>query len=219
MKYEYVLFDLDGTLSESALGITRCVQYALRCIGIHEPDLQKLASFVGPPLNIQFMNSYGVDEKKAAYLVEKYRERYIEKGIYECRMYQGVEDMLAHCFQMGIRLAVASSKPEVFVKQIIHDAGLDPYFSVVAGSGLQDEFNGTATDNKAVVISRALNRLTQGQHQKTAMVGDRIFDMQGAKTNQVTGIGVTYGYGTKEELAQADVIVDDIWELEKELTR
>lgn len=219
MKYKYILFDLDGTLSESAEGITKCVQYALHTIGIDEPDLKKLETFVGPPLNIQFMKCYGVDRKTASYLVEQYRKRYAVKGIYECHMYEGIDQLLENCYALNKHMAVASSKPEVYVKQIIHEAGYDKYFDIIQGSNLNEETEKNRTDNKPEIVRKALEALTNGQKEQTVMVGDRAFDIHGAKANHVMSVGVTYGYGTKEELSKADRIVDSVNALELELVK
>ncbi len=224
-KFECVLFDLDGTLSESALGITKSVQYALREIGVDEPDLKKLECFIGPPLNDSFRDFYHVeDDATIQMLVDTYRERYAVKGIFECEMYEGVGQMLKDLHEAGIRLAVASSKPEEYVLRIMEYFQVAQYFDVVKGSGMNDERDRKdekGTDNKERIVREALAGLRGEEdpeefHKGCAMVGDRHFDIYGARNNGVTSIGVTYGYGSFEELreAGADYIVDTVSELE-----
>ncbi len=226
MKFQYVLFDLDGTLTESAPGITRCVQYALRSFGIEEPDLHKLESFVGPPLNEELMRRYHLSEEQASLGVAKYRERYGKKGIFECELYPGIRELLRHCHEAGLCLAVASSKPEVYVRQILGNFNIAEYFDVVCGPGLEDEkHRETGADNKARIVRTALEGLagagglTPEFRQCCAMVGDRRFDILGARRNGVTGIGVLYGYGSRQELedAGADEIAETVPELEMRL--
>ena len=118
-RFTYCLFDLDGTLSASAPGITRCVQYALHCLGIEEPDLKSLETFVGPPLGDEFKRRYGFDDRTCAIAIDRYRERYRKAGIFECELYPGIQEMLQAQYEAGQKLAVASSKPEAFVKQIM----------------------------------------------------------------------------------------------------
>ena len=132
--YKAIFFDLDGTLTESGEGITKSVQYALEKIGKPEEDLEKLKVFVGPPLMEQFMKYAGVDEATGRKAVEFYRERYEVKGIYENHPYEGVEEMLQELKRKGYILAVASSKPEYYVTQILDYFKLSSYFDVVVGS-------------------------------------------------------------------------------------
>ena len=144
---EIILFDLDGTLTDSAPGITRCVQYALRHFGIDEPDLKKLECFVGPPLKEMFMEYAGFSESQAEEAVAKYRERYTEKGIFENGVYEGIPELLQLCRDRGRVLGVASSKPQVFVEQILEHFDLRQYFEVVVGA----ELDGTRTDKAEVI--------------------------------------------------------------------
>lgn len=199
---KYVLFDLDGTLTDPMVGITTCVQYALAAAGIDEPDLEKLTPFIGPPLKDSFRDFYGFSEEEAERAVEKYRERFKDTGIFENKLYEGIPQMLAALKKEGMLLSVASSKPEVFVKRILTHFSIDSYFDAVVGS----ELDGRRTDKKEVV-AEALKRLyekdaAQGDDRRkcTYMVGDRKFDIIGAKAEGVISVGVTYGYGSEEEL-------------------
>ncbi len=222
--FDYVLFDLDGTIMESAPGVTKCVQHALATVaGVHEPDLNKLLTFMGPPLNTEFKRVYGFDDETIEKLVDAYRERYAKDGIFECEPYPGIVEMLKACHEAGISLGVASSKPELYVKMIMEKFGMDHYFDVICGSHMEDEKNkDTSVDNKTLVLGRALDQLEQVHHdpdykKRCAMVGDRKFDIFGAINHAVTPVGVTFGYGSREELAEAGakIIVDDAAALQK----
>ncbi len=216
---EYLLFDLDGTLTDPKVGICTCVQYALGHFGIEEPDLDKLEPFIGPPLKDSFMEFYGMSEEQAEKAVEKYRERFREKGIFENRLYPGIPKMLRTLRARGMTLAVASSKPTVFVRQILEHFKLSKYFKVVMGSEL-DGSRGT----KEEVVRAALRELFDGKtidRDRVYMIGDRRFDVEGAHGAKVESVGVTYGYGSMEELkeAKSDYIVRSVEELEQFLLR
>ena len=192
--YKVILFDLDGTLTESGEGITKSVQYALERIGKPEADLEKLKVFVGPPLMEMFMKYAQIDEETAKKAVEIYRERYSENAVYP-----GIEDMLAQLEKKGYILAVASSKPEVYVRQILDHFGLTRYFTEIGGS----ELNGRRT-NKTEVIEDVLKRLNMDKHRdQVIMVGDKEHDVYGARKAGLECIAVSFGYGTEEELKQA----------------
>ena len=194
-----VLFDLDGTLTDSGEGIMKSVQYALDKLGKPEPDLEKLRCFVGPPLKEQFMAYAGLDEEQGNLAVKYYRERYTVTGIYENSLYPGVRKMLELFQKNGIRMGVASSKPEVYVKQILEHFKIDSFFSAIVGS----ELDGKRTD-KAEVIEEALRRLgVEKRKNEIVMVGDRKFDVIGARNLGLDCIGVTYGYGDLAEIQEA----------------
>lgn len=216
---KYLLFDLDGTLTDPKVGITTCVQYALKEFGIDEPDLDKLESFIGPPLKDSFMQFYGMSEEQAQKALEKYRERFSDVGMFENEVYAGIPQMLHTLQSKGIFLAVASSKPTVFVEKILEHFNIRKYFKVVVGS----ELDGTRT-NKDEVVQEALNQLfgeNPIQKEQVYMIGDRKFDVEGAKALEIESVGVAYGYGSMEELkeAKADYIVRSVEELEKFLLR
>lgn len=197
--YKAILFDLDGTLTESGEGITKCVQYALEKLGKPEADLKKLEVFIGPPLMEQFMKYAGLDEETARRAVEYYRERYSTTGIFENRPYLGVEEMLQELKRKKYLLAVASSKPEYFVKQILDYFHLTEYFDEIVGS----ELNGSRT-NKTEVIEETLRRLGLDKHrEQVIMVGDKEHDVLGARAAGLECVAVSYGYGTEEELTAA----------------
>ena len=197
--YKAIFFDLDGTLTDSGEGITKSVQYALEKIGKPEPDLQKLRIFVGPPLLEQFEEYAGIDEETARKAVEIYRERYAPIGIFENELYPGIEEMLSGLKNRGYKLAIASSKPEVFVKIVAEHFHIDSYFDEMVGS----EPEGGRT-NKTEVIEEALKRLGLSEHRdQVMMVGDKEHDVFGARRAGLECIAVSYGYGTEEELENA----------------
>lgn len=216
---QYLLFDLDGTLTDSKPGITASVQYALKAFGIEEPDPDKLESFIGPPLMYSFQEFYHMDEEQAKAAVNKYRERFAVKGLYENEVYKGIPRMLRTLQKKGVHMAVASSKTTVYVERILEYFHISQYFEVVMGS----EMDGTRAE-KGEVVQEALSRLFQGgkiQRDRVYMIGDRRFDVEGAKACQIESVGVAYGYGSMEELkeAHADYIVRSVEELERFLLR
>ncbi len=154
MQYKYILFDLDGTLTDPKEGITTSVQYALRALGIEEPDRDKLTPFIGPPLKDSFMKFYGLNEAQTEEAVAKYREWFAPKGIFQNEIYTGVPEMLKALKENGMVLAVASSKPQVFVEKILKHFAIEEYFTVVVGS----ELDGTR-GRKEEVVEEALRQL------------------------------------------------------------
>lgn len=215
----YLLFDLDGTLTDPKVGICTCVQYALASFGIEEPDIDKLTPFIGPPLKDSFMQFYNMDERQAESAVAKYRERFQDTGLYENELYDGVPKMLEALNSKGMYLAVASSKPTVFVERILEHFQIKKYFKVIVGS----ELDGTRV-NKDEVVAEALRQLFGDkpvEKEKVYMIGDRRFDVEGARAIGVESVGVTYGYGDMEELreAKADYIVRSVGELQGFLLR
>lgn len=216
--YQYCLFDLDGTLTDSREGITKCVQYALAKCGIEEPDLKKLECFIGPPLHTSFQKYYGMDRGMAKRAVEFYRERFRPIGIFENQVYEGVPEMLQALSEAGCHLAVASSKPEVFVKKVLDHFDIEKYFSVVVGSGLDG-----SREKKEEVVEEALRQLgilelsEEERRESCAMIGDREFDIQGARAWKLTGVGVRYGFAAEGELEAegADAIAGTVEELKE----
>lgn len=200
--WKTVLFDLDGTLTDSAEGITQCVHYALEQLGIDAPDPSELNCFVGPPLHEMFMKYANLDEKTADRAVEIYRERYTQIGIYENRLYPYITKLLALFKKNGITMGVASSKPEIYVKQILKRFGIDHYFKVIVGS----ELDGTRVKKKEV-LEEAIHRLRMDRKKdQIVLVGDTAFDVLGAHEAGIACIGVSYGYGDREDLEVAQPI-------------
>lgn len=211
---KYILFDLDGTLTDPKEGITKCVQYALKAFGI-EREADELMCFIGPPLKEQFMAYANMNEEEAVKAVEKYRERFAPIGVFENRAYDGAVEMLEKLKNEGKILALATSKPQIFADQIIKKYGIEPYLSVSVGS----ELDGTRT-RKSEVIEEAIRRLGADK-EDCIMIGDREHDIIGAKEAGIKSVGVRFGYAAQGELenAGADYIVDDIISLTELLLR
>lgn len=205
---KYILFDLDGTLTNPKEGITRCVQHALRHFGI-ERECDELVCFIGPPLKEQFMEYASLTEEEGVKAVEVYRERFAPIGLFENKIYDGVLEMLTQLKSQGKIIAVATSKPAVFAERICEKYGITPYLSHLSGS----ELDGRNTD-KALVIKNAMESLG-ADASETVMVGDRIHDCEGAAKNGIGCIGVSYGYAAEGELERGGVI--DIAHSPKEL--
>ncbi|MBQ6323171.1 MAG: HAD family hydrolase [Lachnospiraceae bacterium] len=198
--YQYILFDLDGTLTDPKEGITRCVQYALHHFGIEEPDLDRLVPFIGPPMKDSFMRFYGMDSEQADEAVVYYRERFADQGIFENAVLEGIPEMLRLLQDQGKHLAVASSKPEPYVIRILERFALASYFEQVIGSEMSGE-----RSRKAEVIQEAFRRFGIGTDQKDSvlMVGDRMHDIAGAAECGISSLGVRCGYAAEGELEQA----------------
>ncbi|MBA2132976.1 HAD family hydrolase [Capillibacterium thermochitinicola] len=198
MSYQYILFDLDGTLTDPGVGIINSVRYALRKFGL-DGDPEFLRRFVGPPLMDSFMKYYGFDEEKAREAVAYYREYYGPRGIFENRLYPGIPELLRALVDRGKQLALATSKPTVFARQVLAHFQIDRYFAddLIIGSYLDGQ-----RTKKAEVIATVL-ALLPPEKEKAVMVGDRQFDVEGAKANGIAAIAVTYGYGEPAELEAA----------------
>lgn len=208
--FSYILFDLDGTLSDPKQGICGSVQYALKSFGIEEPDIDRIEPFIGPPLRDSFMKYYGFTPEQAEEAVAKYRERFSVTGKYENTLYPGIAPLLHDLVRAGAKLAIASSKPTVYVEDILVHFGIRQYFDIVVGS----ELDGTR-DRKEEVVDEALRQLDEKYGAKpceVVMVGDRCFDVEGAKAAGTRSVAVTYGYAQPGELEQAgaDIIVRDV---------
>lgn len=206
-----ILFDLDGTLTDPFLGITRSVAYSLKSFGIEVDDLETLKPFIGPPLDVSFREYYHMDEAQSWKAVEKYREYFSKKGLFENKVYEGMEDFLQSLLNMDMKLYVCTSKPEVFAKEILDHFSLTPYFTGIYGATLDGSLK-----NKGDVIAHCIKQ-EQLNIQDCMMVGDRQHDIVGAHQNQIPCIGVLYGYGSLEEFQEyyCDYIAKDLIELKK----
>ena len=208
MSYQYILFDLDGTITESGPGIMNSVAYAVKKMGYEVPDRRVLRKFIGPPLSESFQKYVGMSEKQAEEAIRCYREYYTSGGMFENEVYEGIEKSLELLKKNGKKLAIATSKPEKFAKQIAEHFGLDKYFDVICGASMDESLVA-----KADIMRNALEKLgvTEEMKSQVLMVGDREHDIFGAKKNQVVSLGVLYGYGDRPELetAGADYIVEN----------
>ena len=196
----YLLFDLDGTLTDSAEGILRCVQYALEQCGTPEPDAEKLRPFIGPPLLDSFQEFCGMPPARAAFAVEQYRKRFSTVGLLENAVYDGIPELLEKLREHGYVLAVATSKPEEYAKRIADKFDFAKYFAGIYGATMDGSLI-----RKADVIRYALDNLgvERENYDQVVMVGDRNNDIYGAKENGIQVIGVLYGYGDLAELQSA----------------
>ena len=193
----YFLFDLDGTIADNGEGILKSAQYALDAFGIHNEPEERLRRFVGPPLHQSFMEFYGFSQEQAFAAVEKYRERYRVKGVYENRLYPGVR-ALVEGLSCRAKVCLATSKPEVVARKILEMKHVLPCFDVVVGA----ELDGSRTD-KAEVIQAVLKALGDPPKEQVVMVGDRKHDILGAKALSLQSIGVEYGFAPPGELEEA----------------
>lgn len=205
----HILFDLDGTLTDSKPGILRCVQYALEQCGCPEPDETRLYPFIGPPLYESFQQFCGMTPQEAEFAVKQYRVRFAKTGMFENALYPGIPELLQQLQNAGFILAIATSKPEVFTRQILDHFDLTTYFTAVAGSDIHRE-----GETKADVIRLVLSRLGLPQQAPphTVMIGDRKHDLIGAHACGIPCIGVAYGYAPDGELEAygADAVVPDV---------
>ena len=194
MRHRVLLFDLDGTLTDPREGITRCVQFALARQNIEVVDRRLLDPFIGPPLMSSFMHFYGMDHASAEQAVADYRERFAHVGMFENDVYPGIERLLAGLQASGRLMFVATSKPWFYARQIIEHFGLDGYFCHVYGS----ELDGKRSEKHALIAH--ILREEQIKAADALMIGDRKYDLAGARHNGVASAAVGYGYGSESEL-------------------
>lgn len=200
MKYPYIFFDLDGTISNSAEGITNSVAYALEKMGICPPPREKLMHYIGPPLIRTFSDDYSLTEAEGLRAVELYREFYNVTGIFQCTMYQGTDTLLRALRDSGRALVLATCKPTVMATRVLAHFGLSDLFTMISGP----ELDGTRNE-KHEVIAYAMERLGITDPKSILMVGDRRDDALGAKACGVDCVGVLWGFGSEEELLEAGV--------------
>lgn len=207
-------------MTDPGVGITNSVMYALEKYGIIVSDRSELYKFIGPPLMQSFENYYGFDKNEAERAVSLYREYFRDRGIFENQVYDGIKQLLGTLKAKGKVVGLATSKPEVYAKQILEHFELDGDFDFISGSMM----SGERTD-KGEVIAWAVQLLGEKQKQKytaeeMVMIGDREHDVIGARKNRITSIGVLYGYGSREELTEAgaDAVVSSVGELAEMLT-
>ena len=199
MKYQLLLFDLDGTLTDPKEGITKSAAYALKHFGIEvAPD--NLTAFIGPPLKDSFMQYYDFSEEQAMEAISKFRERFSEIGIFENKVFPGIHEMLQALIASGKTLALATSKPEIFARRILEKYELDMYFEYIVGS----EINETRTKKSEVIEEVLKQAQISGEALKQClMIGDRKQDVEGAKACQLDSLGVEFGYAEEGELEAA----------------
>ena len=194
MKLKYLLFDLDGTLTDPGLGITNSVMYALEKFKIHPMNREELYPYIGPPLTYSFQEYHGLSPEQAEQAVTFYRERFSVKGLFENEVYAGIPELLAQLQQSGITLIIATSKPEEFTHQILEHFDLACYFTFVGGNTLQE-----SRPTKGAVIEYILEKYPSISSENAIMIGDRYFDVEGAHSSNLPAIGVLYGYGDRAQ--------------------
>ncbi|MBE6623345.1 MAG: HAD family hydrolase [Ruminococcaceae bacterium] len=198
MKYQHIIFDLDGTLTDSGPGIRNAVRHALKKYGIEENDTEKLNRFIGPPLYDSFMRFYGISEKEAAKGENYFREYYRDTGIFENSVYDGIINCLETLNESGVKLYIATSKPDFMAERVLCHFDLKKYFTDVCGADIE---NGRCS--KKDVLALLLNNNPEINCENAVMVGDREHDIFGAENFGIKGIGVLWGYGSEKELKDA----------------
>lgn len=201
--YDTIFFDLDGTLTDSAPGILNAVRFALEGVGMPVPPEKELMRFIGPPLTTELQAAFGIGGEEAAALVRRFQVYFKKDGMFENRVYDGVPDMLERLLASGRRAAVTTSKPEPFARTILEHFGLSHYFTAIVGSALDERTRAT----KAEVVAQALEML---KPERVLLVGDRCHDVEGAHANEIPCLGVLYGYGSREELSEAEYIAESV---------
>ena len=208
--FEYIFFDLDGTLTDSEPGIVNAALYTLEKYNISVNEKEELRKFIGPPLQDSFSTDYGFNEEEVEEAIATFREYYAEKGIFENEVYPGITEVLAELKNRGKKLAIATSKPEVFTVRILEHFDLIKYFDYIGAATLDD-----SKIKKGEIIKEALNTLSIDDLSKVVMVGDRKHDIKGASVNGISSVGVMWGYGSIEEFEKhnATYIINEVEEL------
>ncbi len=209
LDYDWLLFDLDGTLTDPFEGITRSVEYALNAFGIEVEDRRTLAPFIGPPLVESLTERYGFTMEDAVAAVAKYREYFAVKGLYENEIFEGIPELLNDCRKAGYKISMATSKPTHYAKIIAEHFDIARYFDAIHGSSL----DGSRITKSSVVAE--VVREEKLDPARALMIGDRRHDVEGAREHGIKTVGVLYGYGSREEheAAGAAYIVNDLAEL------
>lgn len=209
LDYDWLLFDLDGTLTDPFEGITRSVEYALNAFGIEVEDRRVLAPFIGPPLVESLTERYGFTMEDAVAAVAKYREYFAVKGLYENELFEGIPELLSDCRKAGYKISMATSKPTHYARIIAEHFDIARYFDAIHGSSL----DGTRITKSSVVAEAVAEEHLDPT--RALMIGDRRHDVEGAREHGIRTVGVLYGYGSREEheAAGAAYIVNDLDEL------
>lgn len=210
--FENIFLDLDGTIIDSKEGIVNSVIYSLKNFNIEVKNREELEKFIGPPLNESFKEFYNFNEKQTELAIKLFRERYETTGLWEAKLYPGIKELINDLKKSGKRVILATSKPEKFAKKILEGFKMDKDFFLIIGATLDG-----SRSAKKDVIKFALDKIKDINLEECIMIGDRNYDILGAKENNMKSIGVTYGFGTKPELetAGADYIEEDVEELRK----
>jgi phosphoglycolate phosphatase len=197
MAYKNILFDLDGTLTDPYPGMAGSLRYALGKFGIVEDSAERIRQFIGPPLYQSFIEFYGFDENRAKMAVDYYREYYSDKGLYDNKLYNNVDNLLKTLKNVGKACIIATSKPQKFALEVLRYLEIERYFDEVVGSNLEGTLYEKEDIIRFAIENGGLDRA------ETVMVGDRKYDILGARKNGIDSIAAAYGYGTMEELEEA----------------
>lgn len=196
-QYKYIFWDMDGTIINSYPGVVESVLYALNHFGMTETNPETMRRYIGPPLRVTFGEVYGLQEDAIELAVEKYRENYNGGAMYHCTLFPGVEEAMDAFSKQGYRQVIASSKPEHMCRQILNHFGLVEKLDDVVGASLDGRI-----DTKEEVLEEAFRRLGNPDKSQVVLIGDTKYDVIGAKQLGIDCIGITYGFGTREELIQ-----------------
>lgn len=196
MMYNAVIFDFDGTICNTGEGVLKSVKYALDYYGVEAPEWEELTQFIGPPLLVSFQEYYHQSVSDADKLVKKFRERYTNVGVYESKLYDGIEKLLINLKNDGIKIGIASSKPQTYIEILLDKFNVSKYFDSVCGTSFDAD-----CESKQSIMSRCLKELGADAKQ-TVVVGDTYFDIEGAKANFMDTISVMWGFGSKFEFIE-----------------
>jgi len=205
MRFKNLLFDLDGTLVDSKLGIVNSLNFALPKYGIIT-EQEDLTSFIGPPLMNTLVNRFSFNEKKAAEAVASFRTHYGKYGVHNAQLYANVKSVLRELSSLGCILYIATSKPLIFANLLLERFDVAQFFKHVSGSNLQQ----STFDTKQRIIEDVLKTCRISDISSCVMIGDRIHDIEAAQTFGMYSVGVSHGYGTFEELQCADFVVNNM---------
>ena len=194
-KYDFVIFDFDGTVVDTGEGILKSLQFAFCDQGDPVPDLSDLKKFIGPPIYYSFTHFYGVPENRVDAYIKSYRARYRKTGVFECALYPGMLEMLQTLRMHGVKLGIASSKPQSLIYDVMHYLGITDLFDAVTGTAFDDSRHASKTD----LIESSMEKLGAADRRRVLMVGDRLYDLDGAAGAGVDSCGVLFGYGSEEE--------------------
>lgn len=210
-KFDYVIFDFDGTVADTGEGILKSLEYSFVQMNHEIPDLADMRKFIGPPIHYSFTHFYGVSEEEVGEYIRHFRARYREKGIFECCLYDGVEETIKRLRENGIKIGIASSKPLSLIYAVMKTLGVTELFDAVVGPDLDDSNHSGKTE----LVRSSMEKLGASDNSRVLMVGDRYFDIDGARGAGVSSAAVLYGYGSREEFDEhgADYIVKSAYEI------
>ena len=194
-RYDYLIFDFDGTLVDTGKGILNSLRFAFQDQGDPVPDLSGLRKFIGPPVYYSFTAFYGVPESRVGDYIKSYRARYREKGVYECAPYPAMAETLQTLRGRGVKLGIASSKPESLIWDVMRYLDITDLFDAVVGTAVDDSRHASKTD----LIEQCMQKLGAADRTRVLMIGDRLYDLDGASGAGVDSCGALFGYGSEEE--------------------